>query len=343
MKKHIFRVTIMLLAVVMMFCMAACNNSDGGTTETETKEISVIVPDGTPALAIAQLMAENPTFEGYNISYQLVSSAADISTAMAAGEADIAIMPTNTAAILYNNVGSSIIATSVQGILYMVGNDTVEDLSELVGTVVYNIGQGGTPDTTFKAILDKAGIEWVESSTAVDGKIALSFVDNGSTLLGMLVAGTAEYGIMGEPVVSTAVSKGLQVSFGVQDLWLEYELGESYPQTSLVVSKAIVEACDEEDSTMQAFLQWFVTQVSNNDAWVLENPTEAGTAVASYNSASITAAITAETIENCNIDTTLIKDAKSGVEAYLQALYNSNTSYVGGAMPGEDFYFDIYA
>ncbi len=348
MKKQIFKVVTMLLAVVLLFSLVACNKTGGegdktDPTPTPATEISVMVPDGTPALALAQLMAEKPTFDGYNISYKLVSGAPDISTAMASGKADIAIMPTNLASILHNKVGASAIATSVQGILYMVGNSSVTKVDELVGKVVYNIGQGGTPDTTFKAILDKAGVAWVESATPVAGKVALNFVDNGSTLLGMLVSGKAEYGIMGEPVVSTAVKKGLKVSFGIQDLWKEYGLGTSYPQTALVVSKKIMEECAVKDSTMQSFLKWFVTQVSNNDAWVLANPAEAGTAIASYNSASINANITAETIKNCNIDTTLIKDAKAGVTDYLQALYNSNPSYVGGAMPSEAFYFDIYA
>ncbi len=147
---------------------ASLNNGATAQNNDDNVVINVCVPDGSPAIAIAKLLKDKPTYEGYTINYEIVTGANGIGPRLATGQATIAIAPTNAGATQFNknNGRYKLAATAVQGALYMVGKgeisgDTIqEQLESLRGKTVYNIGQGATPDLTFRYILDYYNIPY---------------------------------------------------------------------------------------------------------------------------------------------------------------------------------------
>ena len=335
----------LVMALLVTFALVGCENKDDNTgdgTTPETVTVNVVVPDGSPAIAIAKLVSENPTFAGYDISYTIVEGATQISAAILNNTANIAIAPLNLGATMYNKgMGVKLVTTNVQGSLYMVGKNmpadapTVEKLASLKGKVVYNIGQGATPDLTFKYILDHFGIGYVEGDTAAEGVVTLNYVNTGSELIPLLKQGKAEYGIMGEPAVTKAnANAGTSTIFDIQALWQEAtgSATAGFPQAGVFVKDSLL------TSEHAAFIEWFVTKLQENDEWAPANPDTVSSALTSAGSTSL-AGLTSATITACNLDTVKAVDAKAAVNTYLKVLFDFNNATVGGKMPDDNFFY----
>lgn len=335
----------LVMALLVTFALVGCEDKDDNTgdgTTPETVTVNVVVPDGSPAIAIAKLVSENPTFAGYDISYTIVEGATQISAAILNNTANIAIAPLNLGATMYNKgMGVKLVTTNVQGSLYMVGKNmpadapTVEKLASLKGKVVYNIGQGATPDLTFKYILDHFGIGYVEGDTAAEGVVTLNYVNTGSELIPLLKQGKAEYGIMGEPAVTKAnANAGTSTVFNIQELWQEAtgSATAGFPQAGVFVKESLL------TSEHAAFIEWFVTKLQENDEWAPANPDTVSSALTSAGSTSL-AGLTSDTITACNLDTVKAVDAKAAVNTYLKVLFDFNDATVGGKMPDDAFFY----
>lgn len=335
----------LVMALLVTFALVGCENKDDNTgdgTTPETVTVNVVVPDGSPAIAIAKLVSENPTFAGYDISYTIVEGATQISAAILNNTANIAIAPLNLGATMYNKgMGVKLVTTNVQGSLYMVGKNmpagttTAEKLASLKGKVVYNIGQGATPDLTFKYILDHFGIRYEEGYTAAEGVVTLNYVNTGSELIPLLKQGKAEYGIMGEPAVTKAnANAGTSTVFDIQELWQEAtgSATAGFPQAGVFVKESLL------TSEHAAFIEWFVTKLQENDEWAPANPDTVSSALTSAGSTSL-AGLTSNTITACNLDTVKAVDAKAAVNTYLKVLFDFNNATVGGKMPDDAFFY----
>ena len=327
-KKFIIAIALtLIMALLVTVALVGCENKDDNTgddTASEAVTVNVVVPDGSPAIAIAKFVSEKPTFAGYNISYSIVEGATQISAAILNDTANIAIAPLNLGATMYNKgMGVKLVTTNVQGSLYMVGKNmpegatTAEKLASLKGKVVYNIGQGATPDLTY-----------AEGDTATAGVVTLNYVNTGSELIPLLKQGKAEYGIMGEPAVTKANSNaGTSTVFDIQALWQEStgSATAGFPQAGVFVKESLL------TSEHAAFIEWFVTKLQENDEWAPANPDTVSSALTSAGSTSL-AGLTSATIAACNLDT--VKAA-----TYLKVLFDFNKATVGGKMPDDAFFY----
>lgn len=177
--------------------------SDNGT-QTIPETIKIYVPDGAPALAVASLMKEGATLGGKPVSVT-IGSGASVKTALVSGQADIAILPTTACAGLFKQ-GKDIRLHSVTtwGVLYLIGQEA-GGLQDLVGEVVYSIGRNDTPGILLRKYLDHYDIEYVESQTPVEGKVAITYVEDAKNVIPNLKAGSVKYALLGEPAVSNVL------------------------------------------------------------------------------------------------------------------------------------------
>lgn len=345
-KKTLIALFVVLLLATFVIGLCACNdttnddNPDEGNVNTT---INVVVPDGSPAIALAKLFKDKPVFDGYTINLTIVDGADAIKTKLLNGEANVAIAPTNIGAIIYNNGGQKIklVATDIQGSLYMVGKEQLsgnfkEKLESLKGKTVYNIGQGATPDITFKYALDVYGIPYEETETEDPSYVALRYVTSGKELIPLLKKGDAKFGILGEPAVTQAnANADTETVLSLQDLWnATSNTTDGFPQASLFMNKELL------TSEHSAFVQYFLGLLEENNTWVKDNTEDALTALKAGGSTSLTA-LTPAIVNACNIKLVRANDAKASVTAYLTALYNSNSKVVGGKLPDDDFYANL--
>lgn len=322
-----------VLVVLLMLVIAVTAVGLFGCENTPKTAVKVVVPDGAPALAVVSLF-DKTELGGREISFEVVP-ADTIVQKVSSGAADVAIMPTNAAANLYNKgVDIKLVSTEVQGILYMVGTSTITDYNQLKGKVVYSIGQNNTPEFAFKYLLTNNGIsadDIVDGTTATEGKITIAYKADGSEIIPLLVQGKADFAILGEPAATNAKAKKntLVTALDLQAEWAKLNDSTSYPQASLIVSGTLA-----KDKT---FIKALTDAVKANDQWIVDNSDKVGELMKAKGS-TLTVNFTQALIESCNIKTVLAKDAQAAVNAYFTVLNGYNPAFIGGKIPSEGFY-----
>ncbi len=257
MKKLVKFLSCMIMFVMLTAC--SCTKED--------KVVDVYVPDGAPALSIAKLMNDEWTKDGYKVKYHVVASST-ITTHVANGDAEIAILPTNAAANLYNKGNKiQIVSANTWGLLYMVGNSDnttpITDLNSLKGEVVAVIGQNQVPDLVFKYILDANDIEYVASDVAVDGKVALKYVADGPTMIPLLKTKQLKYGILGEPAATNSTNAAqTAIVLDIQEAWKDASSStDTYPQASLVAKSSFLKNNKE-------FMTDMLEEIDESSSWI---------------------------------------------------------------------------
>mgnify|MGYP000517831222 FL=1 len=183
------KLTSMLLALALVLSLAACGGaasssvassaasseavpeaaSEAASSE-EAKELST-----TDALRIAGL--KGPTTMGLvnllsmeedgtasmDYDLQLYGAADEIVPLLMKGELDMAAIPANLAATLYQKTegGIQAVAVNTLGVLYVVekGGDTIQSMADLAGRTILSTGKGTTPEYVLRYLLNANGID----------------------------------------------------------------------------------------------------------------------------------------------------------------------------------------
>ena len=336
MKKFLIILLVLSLCAMTVFSFAACSEKT-----TTTNEITIAVPDGGPALGMSYLMKNYSTISKTKVTYKIVDGANGIKSAVMNGEADVAIMPTNMAAILYNGgVEIQLVGTNSYGLLYMLSNTVAPEnftLDALKGQVLHTVGQGGTPEIVLKKVLEGAGVEYEESDTAVAGKVAIKFHAEGTTIIGGLKQGNIHFAVLGEPAVSTAIQKvggNLAIVCDLQEKWKTAANTEaSYPQTALVAKKSLIES--------DPYLIKLIAQYTVDCAKALNEDAAPYIAELKAREATVPDTFGAEGVARTNIKPAFGSTAKADVEAYFNILKNFKAPLIGGKLPDDGFYYSV--
>lgn len=312
------KILIIILTIVLAGCVfVSCADDNGAQT------ITICLPDGATALAVAKLMRDF-TYEDYTVNFEIVAGASDITAKISQGAADIAILPTNIATKMYSsNIDIKLISSNVYGVLYLVGTEQITSLNQLIDQTVYCIGQGGTPDFMLQFLLSQAGI--------LD-RVTINYQTDGSAIIPLLKTGVAKFALLGEPAATMSTQKaGATVMFNMQTEWYNYTGYEGYPQASTIATTNAI-------TNHYGFLKAFCAAMAENASWVSANYAEVNTILAGKGSAVTFSSSTV--IDNCNIKYVKASDARADIEKYLEVMQVYNSAFVG-TIPGDAFYQDI--
>ncbi|MCT4633834.1 MAG: ABC transporter substrate-binding protein [Firmicutes bacterium] len=327
--KKIF-VAIMILVLIFTGCQKVDNNSTVDSEEvkvTEEKESIVYkvgLPGGVTSLSMVKLMKEQPLVEeGVDIVYENLNSPDLLASKLIGNELDIAVVPTNLAAKLYNKgIDYKIAGSSVWGVLYIASTEEIKDVNDLKGREIAVFGKGLSPDIILNHLL---------SETGISEDVKLNYVNGGQEVASGLIAEKFTTGLVPEPALSIVMKKNKNVSYilDVQGLWKEINGNYSYPQASLIVKGELIENNPE-------FVEKFVKEYSQAVAWVNENPDKA---TEYSNELELIKGIGKDGIERSNLNFVTAKEAKKDIEAYLNVLKDFAPDAVGGQLPDENFYY----
>lgn len=291
--------------------------------------VRVAVPDGVPALSIVRLLRERPSMgKNVTISYEVVRSPELMAAKVVSGEADIAIVPTNLAAVLYNrNVPYRLVSANIWGMLYVISSENIRSWQDLRGKEVHTFGRGLTPDLVFRYLLTQNGLN-------PDRDITLRYLGSGTELAQAMIAGRVKTAVLPEPAATQVMMRRQDVSavLDLQRAWATATgLGVSYPQASLLISTAVLNGYPE-------FVDRFLQEVAQNAAWVNNNPQTAGIWAEELQT-GMTAKVVENALPRCNIRFVPARKARGAIEAYLRVLHDFSPEAIGGRLPSEAFYF----
>ena len=148
-------ISIISILTLLTLAFASCN-----APSTDDYQLKIGYLSGPTGMGMAKLIGDNGGRDG-NEKYSFVPVTADkVSEALTGGQVDIACMPTNVAASLYNNNQSiEILAINCLNSIYVITdkNTTINSFEELEGKTIYTC-KGGTPAPILKALLTAYGI-----------------------------------------------------------------------------------------------------------------------------------------------------------------------------------------
>ena len=151
----------LLLALSMLFALAACGtNGTGEESSTGAAQssspvaqnvtLNVAALKGPTGIGMVKLMKDakdGTTANKYN--FTLAGAPDEITAKFASGEFDIAAVPVNLAAALYNKTkgNAQVMAINTLGVLYILENgNSIHSIADLKGKTIYATGKGATPE-----------------------------------------------------------------------------------------------------------------------------------------------------------------------------------------------------
>ncbi len=309
--KKLFSVLLLsILLVGAIVCVTACDNSPEG-------QLVCYVPDGAPTLAVANIMA---TKQVGNADVEVVvSTGNDVIAKCSAGEADMAVLPTNAAVKICSTLDDyQLFSVNVYGVLYVVGTQQISGLADLKGKVVHSIGLGNTPEYVFSKVLENAGVAFEKNvdSAKDSNTVGIKYYDDASSIVPLIVGGQVDFAVLGEPAVTNLKAKAATKNIAVHtlfDLQTEWKNAvgsdqEGYPQASMIVKKSWLQK--------QGFAKVLEKTIKENKQYLLDNLDTLNELMQSYGS-SLNVAYTKEVIESCNLNVVMASEAKSDIETYL--------------------------
>lgn len=297
-------------------------------------EVRVSSLKGPTTIGLVDFMdkASNEKTAGdYTNTYAFtMSTAADeILPQLIKGGVDIALIPANAASVVYNKTKGKVTCLDINtlGVLSVVTGDTsVTKFADLAGRTVYLTGKGTTPEYVMNYLLDAAGIA---------DSVNLEFKSEAAEVVSVLAADPQAVGVLPQPFVTAAQVKNTALAAPVDltEVW-ERLAGDTGSQLLTGVTVARAAFVDENPDAVDEFMR---EQAASVDAVNADPATAAKLVVA----AGIVEAepVAAKAIPACHITCIEGSQMHDALEGYLDVLYNADASSVGGAMPGDDFYY----
>ncbi len=313
------RIVALLLLAVLLSVFAGSAVADGDVP------VRIITLNGTTGFGMAGLIAdakEGNSAQTYDITVE--TDASNVTAALISGECDLAALPTNAAAALYNKTGGKVqvLALNTRGVLYLVsdGKETIESFNDLSGKTVYVPAQN--PTFIFSSLCKANGV-----NVTIDNTYAQP-----AELNAAVAAGTVSLAVLPEPMVTIARSQNSELK-AVLDLTEEWD--KVFTPGSLVQGCVAVrtEYAAGHAAELAVFLKEYgasVDLLNNDTAMAAQKIEEAGIFAK--------AAVAQKAIPNCNVCFITGEDMRAELSAFLSIMGETAPQSIGGAVPGDDFY-----
>ena len=340
------RVMSLGLSLALAISLAACSGSvseavssasaTAGPTAAPEAEAPVTTfriagLKGPTTMGMVKLMSDaeaGETHQDYQVT--MYGAADEVVPLLVKGDIDLAAIPANLAANLYNQTEGKVQVAAINtlGVLYVVTTgDDVKSVEDLKGKTVYSTGKGTTPEYVLNYILKENGIDpekdlTVEyKSEATEVAAALQAADEGAIA------------VLPQPYVTAAQSQieGLNVALNLTEEWNKVSTDSDLVTGVLAASTEFIE---QNEAAFEEFLKDYQASIE----WVNSNTADAAELVANYGIVA-KAPLAQKALPACNITYVDGAEMKTKLSGYLQVLFDQNPKAVGGAMPGDDFYY----
>lgn len=279
---------------------------------------------GPTAMGMVSMMAADSLD-----SFTLAGSADEITPLLIKGDLDIACVPANLASVLYNKTEGQIVCLAVNtlGVLNIVElGESVQSLADLKGKTIVSAGKGSTPEYGLRYLLKENGLD-------PDKDVTIDWKSEHSECVAALASGAASIAMLPQPFATAAKGKlpDLRVASDLTEEWAALDNGSAMITGVAAARRDFVE---EHPETVERFLKEYRASVD----WVNANTAEAGALIAELGILE-SADMAAKALPYCNIVCITGAEQKEKLSGYLQVLADTEPASVGGALPGDDFFY----
>jgi NitT/TauT family transport system substrate-binding protein len=160
--------SLVLVLVLLLVPMAACQAPAPETPPAEDPTVRVAGMKGPTSIGLVTLAknAENgDTKNKYNID-MTYGKADQILPKLLQGELDMAALPANVAASVYNSSNGKIkvLAINTLGVVNIVEKgETIQSFSDLADKKIYAVGKGTTPEYALRYLCAENGVDCIDT------------------------------------------------------------------------------------------------------------------------------------------------------------------------------------
>lgn len=339
MKKKFLAIFALACAAALVLALGGCSEQEASSASSAESQVEPTAEAEQAASALRIVSMKGPTSVGLASMMQqeqgqftVVGSADEVGPLLLQDEADIALVPANLAAALYTRTEGQIrvIDVNTLGVLYVVtGDESVNSVEALRGKTIYMTGAGTVPEYTLRALLDASGM----SMDDVD----VQFKSEPAEVAALLVEDKTAVGILPQPYATSVTIKDadIKMTLDLTDAWEQATGGGDAGSIVTGVTIAKASTVEENPEAIAAFL---ANHAASAQAAV-DDPTSIAQTVVDLGIID-SAPIAEKAIPLCNVCCLTGADMKAALSGYLQALYDQDPASIGGALPGDDFYYE---
>ena len=323
----------LLSASLLAGCAQGSGSSVTGASSEAAKpktKITIAAINGPTGIGLATLKKSSEAGETINeYEIQFVSSPEEAKAAITGGTADIAAVPTNLAATLYNKTGGAVrmVAVNTLGVLHIVENGaSIQSVADLKGKTILSTGQGSNPEYVLNYVLTKNGL-------TPQKDVKIEYVQQNEEMMTSLIAGKYDIAMVPEPMATTVLSKKntLRRALDITAEWDKISGGSRLMMGCVAGRQAFLQDNAEAVSV-------FLTEYEASVKKVSEDADGTAALCAEYGIIP-SADIAKNAFPGCNITFVAGKDMKAQIAGYFEALAAADAKSVGGKLPADDFYY----
>ena len=312
----------------MLLLLLGCMSCAGKPKAEPAASVRVGSLKGPTSMGLVNLRkaAENGELTD-TYAFTMATDASEIAASLVAGELDIALIPANLAAVLYNkrtDKGIQVIDINTLGVLYCVtGDESISSVRDLAGKTVYLTGQGTTPEYSLRYLLEQAGVT----------DCSLEFKSEATEVAALLAADPSAIAVLPQPFATVAMVQNadLKEAFSLSEAWDSLGSGSRMVTGVTVVRKAFL---SEHPAAVERFLAAHAAsaQKANEDV--------EGTAklIAEYGIIE-KAPVAQKALPKCAVSCITGAEMEAALKGYLEVLYKADPASVGGEVPDAGFYY----
>lgn len=332
-------IALVLTLALLTLSFAACNREK--KDETDETVIKIAYMNGPTGMGMAKLIHDNGGIEG-NEKYQFIkySDAALATSDLKDGKVDMACLPTNTAATLYNKTDSiRVLALNCLNSLFIMTKTgvTVEDLSDLEGKTIYTISNG-TPAAILRYLLAESDINATVRTSMGEGENEKELTSP-NDLAAKLIAGAIDIALVPEPVATAAplkiASQGKDYTYSVAiDLTNAWGDVSTSPVAMgcIVANKNFV---NDHKALVDSFLEEYESSID-----FVADPQNLDVAAQYVVDAGVLDALPAAKKSLTNLGSAIAYYDGARMKTTLVAFYNAiGLNLIGGRLPDDEFYY----
>ena len=310
--------SLLLVLSILLFPVALA--------EGETARVGAL--KGPTAMGMVQMMKDKVD----DYAFTLAAAPDELVPLLVKGELDVAAVPANLGAVLYNNTQGAVrvLAINTLGVLYIVERgDTVHSVADLKGRTLVTAGKGSTPEYALNYILKGNGLD-------PETDLTIEFKSEHAECLAAMLQDDSVVAMLPQPFATVAQAKAEDIRIAL-DLTKEWDALQADAETpsTMITGVAVARAAfvDEHPEAVEQFMADYAESVQ----FVQDDVDGAAALIGEFD--IFEAGPAKKALPYCNITFIAGEEMRALLGGYLAELYSQDPASVGGALPGEEFYY----